>query len=136
MVQITRRSGAGVAFWFRPLTATLREIGGHHPNHRLERYKIPYQKGFVMTVTASEARNRLFPLIEEVNANHTAVEITSRGGDAVLMSRDEYDALVETAFVFRFPANAQRLLDTNTALRAGRGSTPSSTRWNGTRSRG
>ena len=33
MVQITRRSGACVAFWFRPLTASLREICGHRPNH-------------------------------------------------------------------------------------------------------
>jgi len=76
-----------------------------------------------MTVTASEARKRLFPLIEEVNADHTAVEITSRGGNAVLMSRDEYDALVETAYLFRSPANAQRLLDADSALRAGRGGT-------------
>lgn len=74
-----------------------------------------------MSVTASEARKRLFPLIEEVNADHTAVEITSRNGNAVLMSQDEYDALVETAYLFRSPANAQRLLDADSALRAGKG---------------
>jgi antitoxin YefM len=76
-----------------------------------------------MAVTASEARKRLFPLIEEVNADHTTVEITSRGGDAVLMSRDEYDALVETSYLFRSPTNAQRLLDADAALREGRGKT-------------
>ena len=74
-----------------------------------------------MSVTASEARKRLFPLIEEVNADHTAVEITSRAGNAVLMSRAEYDALTETAYLFRSPANAQRLLDADAALRAGSG---------------
>jgi len=74
-----------------------------------------------MSLTASEARKRLFPLIEQVNADHTAVGITSRSGDAVLLSRDEYDALVETAYLFRSPANAQRLLDADAALRSGLG---------------
>ena len=36
------------------------------------------------------------PLIEQVNADRTPVEITSRRGDAVLMSRADY-ALEETA---------------------------------------
>jgi len=74
-----------------------------------------------MSLTASEARTRLFPLIEQVNADHNAVSITSRNGDAVLLSRDEYDALVETAYLFRSPVNAQRLLDADSALRAGLG---------------
>lgn len=64
-----------------------------------------------MAVTASEARKNLFPLIEQVNADHTTVEITSRRGDAVLMSRADYDALQETAYLLRVPANARRLLE-------------------------
>jgi antitoxin YefM len=39
------------------------------------------------------------------------VEITSKRGDAVLISRDEYDALEETAHLLRSPKNARRLLD-------------------------
>lgn len=64
-----------------------------------------------MAITASDARKNLFPLIEEVNNDHTAVEITSRSGSAVLMSRDEYEALEETAYLLRSPANARRLLE-------------------------
>lgn len=63
-----------------------------------------------MSVTASEARKNLFPLIEQVNADRTSVEITSRRGDAVLISRAEYDALQEMAHLLRVPANATRLL--------------------------
>lgn len=62
-------------------------------------------------VTASEARQNLFPLIERVNADRTAVEITHRHGNAVLVSKAEYDALEEAAHVLRSPANAQRLLE-------------------------
>lgn len=64
-----------------------------------------------MAITASEARKNLFPLIEQVNDDRTPVEITSRRGDAVLMSRADYEALEETAHLLRSPANARRLLE-------------------------
>ena len=64
-----------------------------------------------MSVTASEARKNLFPLIEKVNEDRSAIEITSRRGDAVLISRAEYDALQETAHLLRAPRNARRLLE-------------------------
>ncbi len=63
-----------------------------------------------MSVTASEARKTLFPLIKQVHDDRTAVEITSKAGNAVLMSIEEYEAWQETAYLFRSPANAQRLL--------------------------
>lgn len=47
-----------------------------------------------MAITTSEARRDLVRLIEGVNLDHTEVEITSKRGSAVLMSKDEYDALV------------------------------------------
>ena len=64
-----------------------------------------------MAVTASEARKNLFPLIERVNNDRIAVEITSRRGDAVLLSADEYASLQETAHLLRVPANARRLIE-------------------------
>ena len=72
-----------------------------------------------MAITASEARKNLFPLIEQVNDDHTAIEITSKRGSAVLMSRTEYDALLETAYLLRVPANARRLLESLDQARAG-----------------
>ncbi|CAN5421619.1 type II toxin-antitoxin system antitoxin RelJ [soil metagenome] len=74
-----------------------------------------------MAITASEARRTLFPLIEEVNNDHTAVEITSKRGNAILLSVDEYEALQETAYLFRSPENARRLLAADASLRAGDG---------------
>ncbi len=64
-----------------------------------------------MAITASEARRSLFPLIQAVNDDRTPVEITSRRGNAVLMAKDDYDALEETAHLLRSPANARRLLE-------------------------
>ena len=59
-----------------------------------------------MSVTASEARKQLFPLIEKVNNDRVAVMITSRRGNAVLISAEEFAALEETAYLLRGPANA------------------------------
>jgi antitoxin YefM len=64
-----------------------------------------------VALTASEARKKLFPLIEQVNDDRTPIEIISKRGNAVLMSADDYAAWVETAYLFRSPANARRLLD-------------------------
>jgi antitoxin YefM len=72
-----------------------------------------------VTITASEARKSLFPLIEQVNDDHVPIEITSRRGDAVLMSRRDWDALNETAMLLRVPANARWLLDSLAQARRG-----------------
>ncbi len=48
------------------------------------------------------------------------VEITSKRGSAVLMSRADFDALQETAYLPRVPANARRLLDSLEQARSGR----------------
>lgn len=72
-----------------------------------------------MAITASEARKNLFPLIERVNDDRVPVEITSRRGDAVLLSRADYDGLQETAHLLRVPANARRLLESLQQAAAG-----------------
>ncbi|MBS9532039.1 type II toxin-antitoxin system prevent-host-death family antitoxin [Mycobacterium sp. M1] len=73
-----------------------------------------------MSITASEARRNLFPLIEQVNDDRIAVEIVSRRGNAVLISADDYAALQETAHLLRAPANARRLLTAYTDALADR----------------
>lgn len=64
-----------------------------------------------MSMSAGEARASLFRLIERVNTDHDPVRITSRHGDAVLMSADDYDSWQETVYLLRSPANAQSLME-------------------------
>jgi antitoxin YefM len=73
-----------------------------------------------MSITASEARRNLFPLIQQVNDDRTVVEIVSRRGNAVLMSAEEYAAMEETAHLLRSPENARRLLAAYTDALEGR----------------
>lgn len=72
-----------------------------------------------MSMSAGQARKILLPLIERVNNDRDVVEIVSRKGSAVLMSAEEYAAWRETAYLFRSPANARRLLDAYERARAG-----------------
>lgn len=62
-------------------------------------------------ITSTDARKGLFGIIQQVNADHTAVEVVSKHGNAVIISKDDYDAMTETAYLLRNPANAQRLLE-------------------------
>jgi antitoxin YefM len=73
-----------------------------------------------MAMSASEARKRLFPLIEQVNDDQEPVEIVSRAGTAYLVSADQWRSLMETAHLLRSPANAERLLRSIADAEAGR----------------
>ena len=64
-----------------------------------------------MAISASEARSHLFPLIQRVNDDHVPVRISSKSGDAVLMSADDFDSWQETIYLLRSPANAMRLME-------------------------
>ena len=72
------------------------------------------------TMTATEARRTLFPLIKKVNDDHDVVRITSKGGVGVLMSEADYEALVTTQHLFSTAANAARLNKSLADARAGR----------------
>ena len=72
-----------------------------------------------MSISASEARKTLFPLIERVNENREAIEIVSRKGNAVLMPADDYAAWQETAYLFRSSTNTARLLAAYNRAHAG-----------------
>ncbi|MGN6128209.1 MAG: type II toxin-antitoxin system Phd/YefM family antitoxin [Humibacter sp.] len=71
-------------------------------------------------ITASEARKSLFGLIQQVNDDHTAVEVVSRHGNAVILSKDDYDAMTETAYLLRNSAGARRLVEAIERARQGK----------------
>ena len=66
-----------------------------------------------MTImNATNARKNLYKLIEEVNNNSTPVTITnSKGGNAVLMSEEDYNALQETIYLYSIPGLVESILD-------------------------
>jgi antitoxin YefM len=59
------------------------------------------------SLSASEARANLFHLVEQVNQDHIPREIISRKGNAVLLSKADWDSLQETLYLQSIPGLVQ-----------------------------
>lgn len=74
-----------------------------------------------VTTTYSHAREHLASLWDEVESSREAAIIQRRGhDDMALIPADELASLRETAYLFRSPANAERLLAALTRARRGK----------------
>ena len=73
-------------------------------------------------ITYTAARENLAATMDRVCEDSEAVIITRNRDQAVVMlSMAEYQALEETAYLTRSPANARRLLDAIQSMEKGRG---------------
>lgn len=71
------------------------------------------------TVFFSKARAELASLLDKVNDDASTVEIVRRDKpSAVLMSKEEYESMMETFYLLSSPANASRLLKAKQAIEA------------------
>ena len=73
-----------------------------------------------MTVTATEARQNLFKLVRKSVRGHIPVKITSKEGDAVLVSESDYEGLLETLELLSVPAMRRSIQEAKADIRAGR----------------
>ena len=55
------------------------------------------------TITATEARKKLYRLIDEVAETHEPVEITGKRSSAVLIGEDDWRSIRETLFLLAVP---------------------------------
>lgn len=66
----------------------------------------------MITITYSRLRANLKSALDKVCGDHEPVVVErQKSGDVVLLSREDYESLQETAYLLRSPANARRLLD-------------------------
>ena len=73
-------------------------------------------------ITYSTARANLASTMNRVCNDHEALIITRNGEQSVVMlSLEDFQALEETAYLLRSPANAKRLLAAAAQLTAGKG---------------
>ncbi|MBL0372070.1 type II toxin-antitoxin system Phd/YefM family antitoxin [Rhizobium sp. KVB221] len=73
------------------------------------------------TVFFSKARAELAGLLDKVNDDAAPIEIVRRDKrSAVLISKDEYEGMLETLYLLSTPANAARLNQGKADVEAGR----------------
>ena len=55
------------------------------------------------TLSATEARTKLYRLIDEASLTHEPIVITGKRGNAVLISEDDWRTIQETMFLLNIP---------------------------------
>ncbi|MBU3114544.1 type II toxin-antitoxin system Phd/YefM family antitoxin [Clostridium lacusfryxellense] len=63
------------------------------------------------TVPITNARQDIFNIIEQTIANSEPIQITSKKGDVVMMSLDDWSAIQETLYLLGIPGMRESLLD-------------------------
>ena len=72
-------------------------------------------------VSFSEARKHLKSVLDTVNDDANATIVTRRDADdAVVMSLDYYNSLMETVYLLKSPANAAHLAESIAQYKAGK----------------
>ncbi len=61
------------------------------------------------TLNATEARSRLYKLIDEAADTHEPIIITGKRGNAVLVSEEDWNSIKETLFLLSIPGMRETL---------------------------
>ena len=73
-----------------------------------------------MTLTATEARQQFYQLLRRSVKGHVPVKITSKNGDAVMLSEEDYEGLLETLELLSVPGMRKSIREAKADIRAGR----------------
>ena len=75
----------------------------------------------MQVISYSEARNSLKSVLDSVNDNADVTIINRRdAGNAVVMSLDHYNSIIETLYFMQSPANAAHLAESISQFKAGK----------------
>ena len=55
------------------------------------------------TIKATEARSRLFKLLDEAAESHEPIQITGKRSNAILISEDDWRSIQETLYLLSIP---------------------------------
>ena len=63
------------------------------------------------TLSATEARTKLYRLIDETSMTHEPIVITGKRGNAVLISENDWRAIQETIYLLNLPGMRKSIQD-------------------------
>ncbi len=61
--------------------------------------------------TTSEARAKLFALVDQVHESHEPVILKGKRSSAVMLSQEDYDSLQETLYLYSIPKLVDSILE-------------------------
>ncbi|WP_316353335.1 type II toxin-antitoxin system Phd/YefM family antitoxin [Candidatus Trichorickettsia mobilis] len=64
-----------------------------------------------MTIyTTTEARSKLFQLVDETNKTHQPIYIKGKRSNAVILSEEDYESMQETLYLYSIPGLVKSIL--------------------------
>ena len=63
------------------------------------------------TLTATEARKRLYTLVDDVAESHDSIQIVGKRNSAVLVSEEDWRAIQETLYLTSIPEMRESIRD-------------------------
>ena len=73
-----------------------------------------------MTLTATEARQQFYQLLRKSVKGHVPIKITSKNGDVVILSEEDYEGLLETLELLSVPGMRRSIREAKADIRVGR----------------
>ena len=65
----------------------------------------------MIILNATEARSKLYSLIDEATDTHQPIVITGKRGNAVLVSEDDWNAITETLHLLSVPGMRESIIN-------------------------
>ena len=62
------------------------------------------------TITATEARKKLYNLVDDISESHEPVQITGKRNTAVLISEEDWRAIQETLYLTSIPGMKKSII--------------------------
>ena len=63
------------------------------------------------TITATEARKRLYTLVDDVAESHKPIQIVGKRNSAVLLSEEDWRSIQETLYLTSIPKMRESILE-------------------------
>ncbi len=63
------------------------------------------------TITATEARRRLYALLDDVAESHAPVQIAGKRNSAILISEDDWRSIQETLYLTNIPGMRESIIE-------------------------
>ncbi len=63
----------------------------------------------MVTITATEARSKLYRLMDETASSHKPLKITGKRSNAVLIAEEDWSAIQETLYLLSIPGMRQSI---------------------------
>jgi len=83
-------------------------------------HKSVHKGGLMTTLTATEFRGRFFEMIKKSVRGHVPMQITSKAGEVVLVSKEDYESLIESLELLSTPGLRKSIREAREDIKAGR----------------